>query len=608
MCGIWGGQGFPVLHNGEFFSRLLRHRGPDHQGVIRIDNNGNGPVWLGHTRLAVIDTRPIANQPMWSANRRLCIVFNGEIYNFESLRRTYCSDYPFVSNSDTEVLLALWQQFGPECLPKLRGIFAFAVYNLDNETTYVTRDPVGVKPIYYTATEVSDFAFASEIAPLAAAGLGGDLCSEAVAQYFYHRYVPGVSTIFEKIKRVPPGCYIKVPLKGRPEVVRYWDLPPENVDVNGNLQEMEQELDEKLTRAIESQLVADVPVGIFLSGGIDSSIVAALAMRATQSPINTFSVGFEDPEFDESDAAEAVAEALGTRHHRLKFQGTLRDWLPKVAAVLDEPLADPATLPTYMLSEFARRNVVVALSGDGADELFAGYKQYRLEPLIPLLQLVRPLLGATFSILGWNERRDRLMRVLASKYDHWPEWTGALALPLSNRLARAHLTAPHASQVSVAERLREDFTDSLVNRMLMKVDKMSMAHALEVRVPFLDQDLVELAFRLPTDAKVRLWGDKLILRRIALRYLPASVVCRKKRGFNLPISHWLRNEDADFCRDTLLAPSSRLQGVLDMRIVRELVTEHMSGRADRGLALYALLVLNLWMDHMSVLRIEGGRL
>lgn len=599
MCGIWGGSRYKQLDETQLFSRLLAHRGPDHQGaeVLYIDKTGN-KLWFGHTRLSVIDTRAVANQPMWSADKQLCIVFNGEIYNFKELRKQYCQDYQFISDSDTEVILALWKRLGPDCLRMFRGIFAFALYDSSSKITYLCRDPLGVKPLYYATSSTGAFAFASEAIALSVMGIGGEIRPEALAEYFYHRYVPGDETIFRGIKRVPPGCYLTVACTGEVACKCYWELP-HTADKMSSA-EAEGKLDVLLNEAVKSQLVADVPLGIFLSGGIDSSLIASMAVRMLNTTVDTFSVGFEDPHCDETGAAQLVASYLGTKHHQLMFTGSLKDWLPQIIHRLDEPLADPAMIPMYVLSQFARQKVVVALSGDGADELFAGYKQYRLEPMVPLMRKVRPLIYALFRVSGWNERRDRLMRVLDSrKSDHWPEWTGAVSLDLSSGLTRVKYEGEPIHDVSLAERLLEDIKGPLVDRMLMKVDKMSMAHSLEVRVPFLDPKVVDFACRLDVRQKVKLTGDKLILREVAKKYLPPSIVERRKHGFNLPISVWLRGADADFCDDVLFGSRAVLNDWLDIDVVKRLVSEHTNRQSDHGLAIYSLIVLSLWLTEYS---------
>lgn len=594
MCGIWGGRGFSVLSQEKAFADLLSHRGPDFQAVEQIGEVPDRSVWLGHTRLSVIDTRAVANQPMWSRDRGHCIAFNGEIYNYRELRQRYCSEYPFLSDGDTEVLLVLWQRLGPECLKLLKGMFAFAIHDVFKGETYLCRDHLGIKPLYYVRGEDGNFAFASEVSVLQVVGLGGDVRPEALAEYFYRRYVPGAETIFGGVMRLPPASFVKCTETAILDPLTYWRPPP--VENGGPGRDLVDELDVLLSAAVTSQLIADVPLGVFLSGGIDSSLIAAIAVRKLGKPVDTFSISFDDPEFDESEAALAVADYLGARHHKIQFKGTLKDWLPAVAAKIDEPLADPAALPFYLLCHFARERVVVALSGDGADELFAGYKQYRFEPFVPWLRPLAPAIKRAFNFLGWSERRDRLMRVLGTRgRDHWAEWTGALSFDLSERLTKRPILKERSRSLTLAERLNEDLQGPLVDRMLMKVDKMSMAHSLEVRVPFLDQQVVDFACRLDPKFKVSPSGDKLVLRRLARRYLPPPVVQRRKHGFNLPVSSWLRGPDTDFCREILLVPNTPLRRWLDMDLVKKLAAAHFSGEADHGLALYAMLLLSLWL-------------
>jgi asparagine synthase (glutamine-hydrolysing) len=590
MCGIWGGR--EVNMNTLDLSDLLTHRGPDHQAMETVSAAGP-PVTFGHTRLKVIDLRDVANQPMRSRDGRWILIFNGEIYNYRELRRQYCQDYPFVSDGDTEVLVALWHRFGTECLGKLRGMFAFALHDRNTGATFLCRDQLGIKPLYYVA-KGSAFAFASEMTALSRLELGGGIRPEGVAEYLYRRYVPGEDTLLEGIRRVPAGHYVLCGASGPSEPKRYWTPPP--VEARWNADDARNELDRRIVEAVKLQLRADVPIGVFLSGGLDSSLLSALMVREAAGKVDSFSISFDDPAMDESDAALFVANRLGTRHHRIDFTGTLKDWLPRIARSVDEPLADPALLPVYLLSQFARTRVVVALSGDGADELFGGYKQYRYDPLIPYFKAFAPLFRVAFSLTGWNERRERLVRVLSSRQDdHWPEWSGAFSFEDAERLSRARL-ATRNDATDLPGRLRIEIADSLVNRMLMKTDKMSMAHALEVRVPYLDQEVVDLAFRLPPGFKVNVWRDKILFRQVAERYLPSKTAFRRKHGFNLPISRWLRGQDRDFCQAVLLGRNGKFSALIDRAFVQRLIDEHVRAVHDHGLGLFALMQLSLWLD------------
>lgn len=597
MCGIWGGVGLRLENPERVYAAALRHRGPDNQSAVRIPLDGR-LLWMGHVRLAVIDTRAVANQPMWNHARDLCVVFNGEIYNFRELRRQHCPDYPFATSSDTEVLLALWERLGPKCLPLLRGMFAFAMHEVRSGKTYLCRDPFGIKPLYYATKSRDRLAFASEATALAWAEDLQELDRDALASYFWRRYVPGPAAVFKGVRKLPPASYASWEPGGELRITTYW-LPPAAEERAGDLRETAARLRDCLADTVRAQLVSDVPLGIFVSGGVDSGMIAALAAPHLQGRFEAFSIGFDDPEFDEGDAAMETARACGATHHLIKFRGSLRDWLPRIAGALDEPLADPATLPMYVLSEFARRRVTVALSGDGADELFGGYKQYRLETVVPLLQPLRGAIRSACDVLGWNERRERIVRALGSApADRGVEWTGVLSRQsVLQLLAVDPPAAERTSAVNGAAGLMsDDLVGSLPDRMLVKTDRMSMAHGLEVRVPFLDQEVADLACRLPLHYKVRPWADKIALREAARMTGPQTAHRRRKHGFNLPISSWLRGPDKDYCRDMLLDGSGALAGIASAPDVRRYFEEHTTGQRDHGLALFALLMLAAWVE------------
>jgi asparagine synthase (glutamine-hydrolysing) len=591
MCGIIGGVDRLSSEARSRSVDLLKHRGPDHQEFVVLDHLHGREVWLGHARLAVMDTRAVANQPMFTKDRRYCVIFNGEIYNFKKLAEEHLRDYTFLTSGDTEVLVALWEKHGPRCLELLRGIFAFAVYDSREKKLTICRDHLGIKPLYYSVRGNGDFVFASEAAVLDAQAGGGSVDPAMVAGYLWYRYVPGEVSFYQGITRLPPGTLLERHADGSIKVTRYW-APVIQVRAR-SFPAATEELDSILQEAVAEQLVADVPVGIFLSGGVDSSLITAYANLWRKSPIDTFSIQFAEREFDESGFAAELSRGFNIKHHTIRFNGGISAWLPQVAEFVDEPLADPAVMPFYALSAYARTVVTVALSGDGADELFGGYKEYRADPLIPWLRLVPGAGYPVFSRLMSEHKAQRLHRVLHTRgRDHWPEWTGAVSYEMAEELAGcAPLSQPPGNR-SRQQRLLEDLQTSLPNRMLMKVDKMSMAHGLEVRVPYLDPKVVDFALSLPIEHKVKFLSDKRVLRAAAARRLPRDASQRRKHGFNLPIAAWLRTSDRSYCRATLLGSGSALHGIVSGKALENMISEHEVGKADHSLPLFALLMLS----------------
>lgn len=590
MCGIIGG----IDHlSSEARCRsvdLLKHRGPDHQEVVVLDHLYGHNVWFGHARLAVMDTSAVANQPMFTKDRRYCVVFNGEIYNYRKLAEEHLRGYMFLTSGDTEVVVAMWEKCGPRCLDLLHGIFAFAVYDSLEKKLTICRDHLGIKPLYYSVRGKGSFAFASEAAVLDAQAGGGSIDPSMVAGYLWYRYIPGEASFYQGITRLPPGTLLERHEDGSIKVIRYWE--PVIRERARTFSAAKEELDSILKDVVTEQLVADVPVGIFLSGGLDSSLITAYANLLRKSPIDTFSIQFAEKEFDESGLAAELSRGFRIEHHTIRFTGGISTWLPRVAEFVDEPLADPALMPFYALSAYARTMVTVALSGDGADELFGGYKEYRADPVIPWLRLFPGAGYHMFAQFMSEHKAQRLDRVLRTRgRDHWPEWTGAASYELSSELAGFAPVSQPPGKRSRQQRLLEDLQSSLPNRMLMKVDKMSMAHGLEVRVPYLDPKVIEFALSLPIEYKVKFLSDKRVLRAAADRRLPRDASRRRKQGFNLPIAAWLRSSDRQYCRDTLLGPGSALHGIVDGKAVERVVSDHEAGKADHSLPMFALLML-----------------
>jgi asparagine synthase (glutamine-hydrolysing) len=598
----------------------LRHRGPDDVGV-----SVSGPLGLGHARLSILDLAG-GHQPIWNEDRTAAVVCNGEIYNHRELRRELeARGHRFATRSDTEVIVHLWEDLGPACVERLAGMFALAVADFRQRRLLLARDRVGKKPLYLSDDGAS-LAFASELKSLVAAGfVAPEIDQEALDLYLAWGYVPTPWTIFKGARKLPAGHLAVCSASGM-RIERYWDVdfqPQEGASEEA----LTDELEHLLGEAVRDRLESDVPLGAFLSGGIDSGTIVSFMSEALSSPVRTHTVGFADRATDEREDAAAVARALGADHVETEVRPCLEDVLPRIAWHFDEPFADPSAVPTWYVSRETRRRVTVALSGDGGDELFAGYgTRYATHLWEEKIRrgLPGPLRSAVLSPLAriWprSPRLPRPLRLatilenLAVPGDrafyqdrrHLPLWlTGKLFgeslrkrqidpfLALEPHLARAPKHDP------LARSLYLDLKTWLADDGLVKVDRMSMAHALEVRCPLLDHRVIELAARVPSHLKLRGGRTKILLRRVAERRLPAEILARPKRGFAPPVSRWLREDLRDLSRDLLLAPDALARDLFEIREVGRLLEDHRTQRLDAGWALWTLLMLEVW--HREVL-------
>ena len=609
MCGICG-----IVHaepsrsvDAELLVRMrdrMSHRGPDDDGLFL-----DGPVGLGFRRLSIVDLAA-GHQPMANEDESVWIVFNGEIYNHGELRPDLeAKGHVYRTRADTETIIHLYEEEGTEVVQRLNGMFAFAIWDRSQRRLMLARDRLGIKPLYYAEVDGS-LVFASEIkALLAHPGLSPALRRDLLPEFFAFRYVSGEQTLFDGVRSLPPG-HVLVWEQGRSRVRRWWDVETEEPRALDEATAL-RELDELLSESVDLRLMSDVPLGAFCSGGVDSSLTTALAVRQGRSHINTFSVGFEERDFDESRYAALVSDRYETRHHRLEVGGTLfADSLPRMIWYNDEPLNHPNSVQIHHLSALARQHVTVALTGEGADELFAGYPRY----LIPLLYrtlrwLPRPAraaVGAAFGALG-SHRLDKLGAVL-------PLEPAQVAI-LNSSFVAADLVAELLGQSSAAtypyreSLLREgdlfaggrldaltrlDLKTYLVS-ILDRMDKMSMAASLEGRVPFLDHRIVEWSMRLPGHFKVRAHTTKWLVKRLGERYLPREVVHRAKSGFGVPLAEWFR-QPAGLGRHLALLGSDdfRRREIADPTVVSRIVDEHGAGRADHSELLWELVNLELW--------------
>ena len=621
MCGITGywarrAEATAWLADLGASVEALRARGPDDSGVwVRP----GGRVALGHTRLSILDLSPLGHQPMRSADGALTMVFNGEVYNFAAVRAELeALGHRFRSSGDSEVVLAALRQWGTAAVDRFIGMFAIAVWNEQEHRLLLLRDRLGVKPLYY-AWDGSNFWFGSELKALRAfSAWKPEIDRDALGEYLQYGYISAPRSIYRNVKKLLPGHWLELGEVGEPAVRRYWTAVEGDATLAGTEEELERRLETLLIEACRYRMVADVPVGIFLSGGLDSTLVTALLQAYGGGEVRTFTIGFDDERYDESRHAKKVAQFLGTRHtEQIVSPRDMAGVLPQWGELFDEPFGDQSGVPTYLVSKMARSSVKVALSADGGDELFSGYSHYGV-----LLERawLGTLAGAAPMNAAWRHRvrRDVVERVeklkvllpaldRPSMYDlamsFWTPWEIEALLGTKVR-ARARVEATRfADQMA-----RCDLRHYLPDDILVKVDRTTMATGLEGREPLLDHRLVEFALRLPLALRRGPLGTKHLLRRILYRHVPRELVERPKQGFAIPLSKWLRGELA-WLVDEYLAPSRvRAGGVLDPdEAARAVRNFREGGPANDRLdvqKLWLLLAFEMWRERWLAQAIE----
>jgi asparagine synthase (glutamine-hydrolysing) len=607
ICGIASRTGSPDPDRLDAMSASLAHRGPD-SGGVHLD----GPVALAARRLSIIDLAG-GDQPIGNEDGSCVVVQNGEIYNYPELRLELERDgHTFRTNCDTEVHLHLYERHGPEYARHLRGMFAVALWDARRRRLVLARDRYGIKPLYYRDADGA-LEFASELRALPR----GEVDLDALDAFLAFNSIPAPYSIFRDTRKLPAGHVLVWEEKGGVTVERYARPGPVPVDeLRGDDEaELVEELRARLRDSVRAHLLADVPVGVLLSGGVDSAVLAALAAQETPDAVHTFTIGFEERSFDERADARLVAERYGTNHHELLVQPDPLVLVPALADVFDEPFADSSALPTYLVSELAAEHVKVALSGEGGDELFGGYYTYAADLLAdrvaPFARLVRPLverLPSSSAKASFDYKAKRFVRAAhlppLERHHGWKE--------IFSPDARAELTGRHGAfdpvdllRTRYAEtggadplaRLQDvDFGVYLVDDLLVKTDRASMAHSLEARVPYLDTVVTNLALALPTRHKIRGLSKKVLLRKAAAPLLPREIVHGKKRGFSIPAAAWLRGELEPFARQTLNADVLRRQGFFDPGVGSRLLDDHVAGGEDRSRQLWGLLAFTLWYE------------
>jgi len=630
MCGITGifhyaDQARPV--DGavlEAMTQSLAHRGPDGEGTWR------GPgIGLGHRRLAILDLSDNGRQPMLNASGTRVITYNGEIYNFRELRADLeAKGHTFQSSTDTEVILAAYDEWGTGVVDKLSGIFALAIWDCRRRSLFLARDPLGVKPLFYSV-QAGTLRFGSEVkAILTDPAVGREYDDEALDAFFTFSYTPAPATGFRRVRQLLPGHWAMVDQTGL-HMRAYWEAPggqgePDDIAFDDALAEFTGRLD-RITRA---QMVSDVPVGAFLSGGLDSAAIVRAMKRAGAGPVHALTVGFGEAGFDERDGARQTAAALGVSLHEQELHFDAAELLPELSRHMEEPTADSSMLPVYLLCRAARERFTVAMSGDGADELLAGYQTYRATALARRYRKIPPLVRrrivaplAAMIPIGDGKYcphsvANRFVRgaELGPGRDHCA-WRAAFSEVLKRRLYSgdfrrraagcdaigqyaAHIAEAPARRGPLAGLLHADTTFYLPNDMLVKVDRMSMAHGLEVRVPFLDQQMVRFCANLPAEFKLhRGTVRKHILRESLRRSLPRALLDRPKSGFNIPVEQWMRESLGDMLFDVLAGQADAMGEFLDLDELRAAAHEHRERRADHGHALFAVMMFGLWLQN-----------
>ncbi|MDR2704783.1 MAG: asparagine synthase (glutamine-hydrolyzing) [Planctomycetaceae bacterium] len=624
MCGICGavwGEPSKAINRTilDAMTDILRHRGPDDRGTFLQSG-----IALGHRRLAIIDLTPSGLQPMPNEDETVWIVFNGEIYNFEQLRRELISrGHRFRSESDTEVLIHLYEEKHENLLQYLNGMFAMAIWDVRERKLFLARDRIGKKPLFYR-NEPNRLIFASEMKSiLTVNGIPRDIDPTALDDYLTYQYVPHPKTIFRGVSKLPPG-HFAVWQDGRLTVQRYWNPDWNEEEERLTFEEWSEELRALVTDAVRIRLRSDVPVGAFLSGGIDSSITAGIMQQECSQQIRTFCIGFPQKEYDETTFARQASNLFGTKHQELIVTSDIEDILPKIIWHYDEPFADSSAIPTWSLCEMARREVTVALSGDGGDELFAGYDRYRAVRLGMFAEKIPPVLrtiltGPIRNLIPASTRQRSLLRRLKrflealgmEPLEQYLQWIAIFNRERRQKLYTAEFSEQihdydsldflrqaeqHCSRRDRVTRIAlTDMQTYLPCDLMTKVDIASMAHALECRAPLLDYRIAEWSARLPIRYKIKGNCGKKILRETFRDLLPPDIEHRRKMGFGVPVDHWFRKPLREMVQDILLDSQTKQRGFFEPKFIKQLLNDHFANRFDHAYRIWSLFVFEHWI-------------
>ncbi len=623
MCGIAGLLYFDPQKRVEFdtLKRMcdaIIHRGPDDDG-FHVD----GHVGIGMRRLKVIDLAT-GHQPISNEDGRIWIVFNGEVYNFPELRTELeGKGHTFSTHTDTEAIIHAYEEFGDDCVHRLNGMFSFAIWDSRHSRVLIARDRLGVKPLYYYQ-DASLFAFGSEIkAILQCHEVPRSLNYDALDAFLTFEYIPAPLSIVNGIQKLPPG-HLLIIQNGKTSVKQYWDMSYPVAGPVKTQSELEEELYALLEDSTKLRLISDVPLGAFLSGGVDSSTIVQIMANMMDQPVKTFSIGFDDASYNELEYARKVAKQFGTEHYELTIQPEIVNLVDHFCKFLDEPLGDVSVFPTYLVSQLAKQHVTVVLSGDGGDELFAGYDWYVANQLDGVYQKLPSFVRRILPIIVQAVRPSSQKKGLINKIKRFVEgasldpslqhyrWSMFLTdltrhqlystdveKSLDGRKAEDRVVR-YLGAVKEADPLwQQEYADLktfLVDDVLMKVDRMSMAHSLEARAPFLDYRVVEFASRVPSQYKMRGRETKWILKQCMEKKLPHDILYRKKEGFSIPMKNWLRQELRPLMEDTLSGDRIKKDGFFNNQYIEKLKAEHVSGRVNHAHQLWSLMVFHFWKD------------
>lgn len=621
ICGIYGATGLPEDSGAltRAMCDVIIHRGPDEDGYY-----ADGPVSLGMRRLSIIDLAT-GRQPIHNEDKTVWVVYNGEIFNFPALKpELLARGHRFYTNADTEVIVHLYEEYGEDFVTRLNGMFAIALWDAKAKKLVLTRDRLGIKPLHY-AWQNGRLYFGSEIKSLLRAGVSREIDLESLSRFFTFEYIPAPSSIFTAIKKLLPG-HIMTVRDGKSEIRRYWDVHYAEAEIQARPEaEYAEEIAARLRESVRMRLLSDVPLGVFLSGGIDSSTVTALMSETAGGRIKTFSIGFKEKTFDELDYARMIAERFGTAHTEFVVDSTqVAGLVPTLMEYLDEPLADASIVPTYVISKLARQYVTVALAGDGGDELFGGYdtykafkvaRMYRKIPGFLRKGLIRPAvrrLPASEKRLSFEFKAKKFVAGAEYPFEIANTlWWGAYSPAQKNRLFSPALRgclsadpfAPVAAQAAgtnAADPLDRlaylDLKLYLQDDLLVKVDRMSMANSLEIRVPFLDYTFVEFAATVPSQLKLKGFTSKYILKKAMASRLPKEILTKKKIGFDIPLGPWIRKELRAFTLDTLAPDRLKRHGYFEPAFVQNILDEHMAGSHNHRQLLWPLIIFQFWHD------------
>lgn len=623
MCGVTGylnlnGRSLnpeePTLSQ---MCKTIVHRGPDDEGTLIM-----GPAAIGMTRLSIIDVKT-GRQPIGTEDGSAWIVFNGEIYNFQDLQeKLLAHGHTLKTRTDTETIVHLYEEYGVECLQFLEGMFAFAIWDHERQRMFIARDRMGEKPLHWGVFD-GQFIFGSEIKTiLAHPKVSKELDPVALQKYLALEYVPSPHSIFKGIHKLPPAHFMLIE-RGQVKIKSYWEANNQILRISEN--EAEEKLLALLSESTKLRLISDVPLGIFLSGGVDSSSIAALANRGRTEPIKTFSIGFADKSFDESEFAREVAEHIGTDHHVAEFDpNTALDTMDELWQVLDEPMADASIIPTYFLSKMARKQVTVALAGEGGDELFGGYPTYQAHRLASFWKMMpKPIrqgvlepaiksLPVSHNNLSFDYKAKRFISAIEEPpVMRHLRWMGSIPVPEHSKLIvpdlisfesedklypNLPLTSPisNKSRDVISKIMQVDIATYLTDDLLVKSDRASMAASLEVRLPFLAYPLVEFAASLPSSLKVKGMKSKYILKKAMSPFLPKRTVARPKKGFGIPVAKWLKSDFKSVVDELLCEDFVKRQQIFQWPYIQRLLREHNDGRVDRRKELWTLLMFQWW--------------